>query len=228
MTVAVWGEPVALSATETLALRPVVAVAGVKVTVTVHVAAAASDAPQLLVCEKLLALVPVMEMLVIVRAAVPEFDNVIGIVAAELPTFVFGKVSGFGLRAAAGAEAETPVPLTVMLKDWAGPPPLLVAESPIAVFVYTVGVVGEKVTLRLQLAPGARAVVQVPAATVKGAEPLTGLMVALYNSPLLVNVMVCAALVVPIVCWAKVRLPGVAVKRGRLPCSRTVPRSWLP
>jgi hypothetical protein len=72
-------------------------------------------------------------------------------------------------------------------------------------------VVGEKVTLRLQLAPGARGAVHVPAAKVKGAEPLTGLMVALYSSPLLVSVMVCAALVVPTVWLPKVSDVGEAV-----------------
>ena len=66
-------------------------------------------------------------------------------------------------------------------------------------------------TLRLQLAPGAREVVQVPAAKVKGAEPLTGLMLALYNSPLLVRVIVCAALVVPTVWLPKVSDVGEAV-----------------
>jgi hypothetical protein len=98
--VAAWGDPEALSATETVAVKPVVAAAGVKVTVMVQVAAAASEAPQLLVWEKLLALVPATEMLEMVSAAVPGFDNVIGMVGAELPTLVLGKVSGLGLRTA--------------------------------------------------------------------------------------------------------------------------------
>ena len=101
VTTADCGEPDALSATEIAALR-LVAVAGVNVTVIVQVAAAASEVPQLLVCAKLLALVPVTEMLVIVNAAVPGFDSVIGNAVAEVPTGVFGNASGFGLSAACG------------------------------------------------------------------------------------------------------------------------------
>lgn len=93
------GDPEALSTTEIAALRPPAA-AGVNVTVTVQLAPAATEAPQVLVWPKLLALVPVMEIAVIVKAVVPGFDNVIGIVAAELPTFVFGNVNGLGLNTA--------------------------------------------------------------------------------------------------------------------------------
>ena len=93
------GEPVALSATEIAALR-LPADAGVKVTVMVQVALAANEEPQLLVSPKLLAFVPVTEMLVMVRAAVPGFDSVMGKAVAGVPTSVLGKASGLGLSTA--------------------------------------------------------------------------------------------------------------------------------
>ena len=105
-----------MSATESVALRAPVA-AGVKVTLMMQVADAASEAGQLLLCVKLLAFVPVMEMPVMASAALPVLDSVTGTEIALDPTAVLGKAIGFGLRDAAGAEAATPVPLTVTLKD---------------------------------------------------------------------------------------------------------------
>jgi hypothetical protein len=72
--------PVALSATDSDALRAPVA-DGVKVTLIVQFAPAATLVPQLLVWAKLVGFVPVREMLVIVKAAVPVFDNVTGLAA---------------------------------------------------------------------------------------------------------------------------------------------------
>src|ERR1035441_5362621 len=66
VTTADCGEPAALSATEIAAVK-LAAVVGVKVTVMVQVAPAASEAAQLLVWPKLLAFVPVTEMLVMVQ-----------------------------------------------------------------------------------------------------------------------------------------------------------------
>ena len=101
LTAADCGEPVALSATEIAALRPP-AEAGVKLTVIVQLAPAASELPQLFDCPKLLAFAPVTEMLVIVSAAVPGFDSVIGKAVAAAPTNVLGNASGFGLSIACG------------------------------------------------------------------------------------------------------------------------------
>ena len=67
-----------------------------------HVAHAASEPPQLLLCPKLLALVPVTEMLAIVSATEPGFDRVRSCAVAGVPTCVFGNVSGFGLSVACG------------------------------------------------------------------------------------------------------------------------------
>jgi len=74
-TPAVCGLFVALSVTVNVPLRVPVAV-GVKVTLIVQFAPAATDVPQLLVCAKLPPLVPVMAMLVIDSAALPEFERV--------------------------------------------------------------------------------------------------------------------------------------------------------
>src|ERR1035441_10760107 len=82
-----WGEPVALSATEMAAVR-LAAETGVKLTVMVQLAPTASDVPQLLLSPKLLALVPVTEMLVIVSAAVPGLESVIGSGEADVPSVV--------------------------------------------------------------------------------------------------------------------------------------------
>jgi hypothetical protein len=125
------GEPVALSATERTALK-LEAEAGLKVTLMVQEAEAASDAPQLLVWEKSAALAPVTEMLLMVRAALPGFESVRGSAAPADPTIVPGKARGDGLSTAWGAAAGTPVPLRVKVTACAGPPPELVALSPVA------------------------------------------------------------------------------------------------
>ena len=104
----------ALSTTEIDALRLPVE-AGVKVTLMVQGAPAASEAPQLFDWPKLLELVPVTEMLVMVSAAVPEFDSVIGKAAAAVPTSVLGKASGLGLSVACGVGAVVPVPVRVIV-----------------------------------------------------------------------------------------------------------------
>ena len=73
---AVCGEPEALSATESKALK-FVTVAGVKVMEMVQAADAASVVPQLFVCAKSVGLAPVMEMAMPVSTALPVFDRVI-------------------------------------------------------------------------------------------------------------------------------------------------------
>jgi hypothetical protein len=106
----VCGEPVALSATVIDAERFPVTL-GVKPTVIVQEAAAASEVPQVLVWLKLVAFVPVTEMLEMARAAVPGLVRVIGRAVADVPTGVLGKGSGFGASVACGARAAAPVPL---------------------------------------------------------------------------------------------------------------------
>ena len=71
----VCGLPVALSVRVTAALRVPLA-AGVKVTLTVQLAPAATLAPQLLVCAKSLALVPVSARLEMLKAELPVLFSV--------------------------------------------------------------------------------------------------------------------------------------------------------
>ena len=74
VTLAVCGLSLALSVTVRVALRVPVAV-GLNVRLIVQLDPAATLEPQLLVCAKSPLLVPVMAMLVIDSAALPEFDR---------------------------------------------------------------------------------------------------------------------------------------------------------
>jgi hypothetical protein len=71
----VCGDPVALSTTDTVALK-LAAEAGVNVTEMEQLALAASELPQVLVCAKSAAPVPPSVMLVMLRAALPVFLSV--------------------------------------------------------------------------------------------------------------------------------------------------------
>ena len=75
LRLAVCGLLLALSLTESVALRLPVAV-GVKVTLMVQLELAASEVPQLLVWAKSLLLAPAMAMLEILSVALPEFASV--------------------------------------------------------------------------------------------------------------------------------------------------------
>jgi hypothetical protein len=105
----VWGEPAALSATESVAAK-LAAEAGVKVMDMEQLALAASELPQVLVCAKSVGLVPVIEIPEMVRAAVPVFLSVT-VCAVEVEPKTAEKVSDVGEREAAGADAAVPVPL---------------------------------------------------------------------------------------------------------------------
>src|SRR5205814_2284519 len=72
---AAWGLPVALSVTVSAALRLPVAV-GVKVTLTAQLELLARLAGQLLVCAKSRLLPPLIEMLMLLRVALPVFESV--------------------------------------------------------------------------------------------------------------------------------------------------------
>lgn len=80
-------------------------------------------------------MVPVTEILVIVSAAVPGFESVIGRAVADVPTSVLGNASGFGLRAAWGAGAAVPVPVRVTV---CGEPDALSATERVAEKLVTV------------------------------------------------------------------------------------------
>ena len=110
VSMTVCGEPAALSATESAAVKVPVAV-GVKFTEMVQNAPAATDEPHVLaVTLKRPALVPVMETELMVSAAVPLLVRVTGWAVAEVLRVVPAKVRAVGLNEAIG---PTDVPLRV-------------------------------------------------------------------------------------------------------------------
>src|SRR5258708_1637278 len=93
-----------------LALREPVA-AGVKVTLIVQLAAAATLVPQVFVCTKSLLCAPVTVMLVIVKLAFPVLVRVTVCAVLVVPTDSAAKGRLPGVRLTPGAEV-TPVPVT--------------------------------------------------------------------------------------------------------------------
>jgi hypothetical protein len=94
-----------------------------------HVPLAATVAPQVLVCENELELVPVIEIPLRVSVPVPVFLSVIFCAVADVPTDVLAKVRLAGLRLTAGA---VPVPVRVTV---CGDPVALSATLTLAVNV---------------------------------------------------------------------------------------------
>jgi len=107
----VCGEPVALSAIESVAAK-LAANAGVKVTETVQLAAAASELPQVVVSAKSVGLAPVMVMPVIESAALPVFISVAVCAGAVVPTVVDAKVIVAGASEADGLAAAVTTTVT--------------------------------------------------------------------------------------------------------------------
>jgi len=146
LSVAVCGEPLALSATETVAEK-LAADAGVNVTEMVQFAAAASVVPQVLVWAKLLAPVPATEMPVIVNAALPGLDSVMVCAAAVTPTALVN-VRAVGVRTACAA---VPVPVSVTVCG----EPVALSATDIAAVRPLPALVGVNVTEIVQLPPAA-------------------------------------------------------------------------
>lgn len=88
-------------------------VVGLKVTEMVQEAVAASDVPQVLVCVKADAALPVNETLEMVSAPVPVFWSVTDCVPDEEPSLVEAKVRLVGERLIAGTPTPVPVSATV-------------------------------------------------------------------------------------------------------------------
>jgi len=113
VSVAVCGEPVALSATLSVAEKLVVD-AGVKVTEIVQVASAVSVEPQVFAeMAKSVGFVPVMVTPVIVSVAVPVLVRMVEIAVAVDPTTVLGKGIVVTESDAPGANKGVPVPVSV-------------------------------------------------------------------------------------------------------------------
>ena len=219
------GDPVALSATLTLAMSEPLA-AGAKVTVIVHLEPAATLAPQVLVCKYELAPVPVMLTpgvfpLPSVSAAVPVLLSVMACVFAAVPTSVPVKVRVAGARLTAGAvpvpanptDCVEPVALSAMLTS--------AASEPVAA--------GVKVTVMLQdplaatLAPQlllcANEAAPVPVMLIPGVFPLPSINVAL---PVLFSVTLCVAAGVFTSVPGKVRLVADKFTAGAMPVPPSV------
>jgi hypothetical protein len=193
LTVAVCGEPVALSATAIAAVN-VATESGVKVTEMVQVAEAARVAPQVVDSAKSAGFAPAIEMPLMFSVALPGFDSVIVWAAEVTFTVVLGNVSTLGVSTACGVGAAVPVPLRVTV--W-GEPVTLSATLTEAVKLATDA--GVKVTEMVQVAAAASVAPQVVvSAKSEGFAPVID-MPLMVSVPLpgLESVMVWAAEVVP-------------------------------
>src|SRR5437764_1435404 len=168
--------------------------AGAKVTLKVQLAPAARDAPQLLVWAKS----PVITKALIESVVFPVLLKVTAWAALEVPTSCEAKVSDEGENA---ATAPNPVPVKL---TGAGAVLLLLVSDKEPVRLPTE--IGAKTTLMVQLAPAPSDVPQLLVWLKSPATVSEVIVSAVF--PLLVSVMVCAALEVPTSCEAKVRDEG--------------------
>ena len=133
------GEPVALSVTETEALK-LAAESGVKLTVMVQLAPAASEAPQVFAWAKSAAPVPVIAMLLMVSAALPPLVRVAAGAVIVEPTAVLAKGIAVGFSVALGvglvaavmvkvSEFEVPPPGEGLVTVTAGVPAAAISEA---------------------------------------------------------------------------------------------------
>lgn len=106
-----WLVVLPLSATVKLAENEPAA-AGLKATYTVQLALAANVAPQVFKASKSAGLVPVSEIEVKVKVAVPELVSVTACAAEVVPCFVAGKAMLVGLSLTEGAVVPVPVRVT--------------------------------------------------------------------------------------------------------------------
>lgn len=203
----VCGEPVALSATERLAVRAPAA-AGLNSTETVQLAAAASVAPQVVAdFRNEVALVPVMVSDVSVTVAVPVFFTVTSCAAVVEPTVVDAKVRLVGESVTESGAVPVPVSFTVC-----GEPVALSATERLP--VSAPAAVGLNSTETVQLAAAARVAPHV-VADLRNEVALVPVMVSEVSVtvavPVFFTVTNCAAVVEPTVVEAKVRLVGESV-----------------
>ena len=207
---------VELSVTVSVAARAPVA-AGVKLTVIVQLAAAASDVPQVFVSAKSPALVPEISTLEIVSGPVPVLVRFALCVAAVLATTVVPKVSPSCGSKSATPRSGAPVPLSVAVCGE------FVALSTTAIDPVSAPVAnGVKFTENVQLAPAASVTGTVPQVFVSGK---LGLLVEA-----VIPVIVMAALVGfenVSVCTPALAPTGVLAKVSELAVKPTVPEPPL-
>ena len=209
LRVTVWGEPVALSATETVAVK-LAADAGLKVTEMEQLAPAASELPQVLVWAKSAGLVPVMEMPLMESAAEPVFLSVAAWAALVVPLCA-EKLSEAGVSDTAGAGAVVPAPVSVAA---CGEPVALSATESVAEKL--VAEAGVKVTEMEQWDPAASELPQVlvwlkSAGFVPAMEMLP---IASAAVPLFERVMVCAVALLPTAVLGKASVVGLSDADG--------------
>jgi hypothetical protein len=212
----VCGEPEALSAMESVALKAA-ADEGVKVIEMRQFEPAASDVPQVLVCEKLLAPVPPRVMAVMLSAALPVLLSVTVCAALETP-LVAVNVNEDGVTEATGARTGVPVPISEIV--WGEAAALSAMES---VALKAATDEGVKVTEMLQLKPAGS---EVPQALVsaKLEAPVPAIVTPVMVSaalPAFVSCTVCAALEVPLTA-VKVSPEGERLASGTLATVPTV------
>ena len=190
-----------------------------------QLAAAANEVVQVFAeMRKEVAFVPVSVSEVSVSAAVPEFLMVTTCAAVVMPTVVEAKVRLVGVRVTAGAAAApVPVRLTVC-----GEPVALSAIDSEAVNAPVAA--GLNSTEIVQLAAAAKEVVQVFAEMRKDVAFVPSAAVSDVSVsaavPEFFIVTTCAAVVMPTVVDAKVRLVGVRVTAG--PVAAHLSRTELP
>src|SRR5215472_658935 len=168
--------------------------AGVNVTLIAQDAPAATDVPQLFVCAKSLAFVPITAILVMLSGALPVLLNITACAPLVVPTVWLAKVRLVGDRLTAGAEMDPPVPVRPTV---CGLP--LALSLTVRVPVRVPVALGVNVTLIVQDAPAATDVPQLfVCAKSPALVPVTARLVMLNAAfPVLLNVTGCAALVVP-------------------------------
>ena len=189
------GLPDALSFTETAPDRIPVAV-GVKVTLIEQFAPAASVAPHVFVSAKS----PLLVMLEIAMASLPVFESVILCAALVVPTGCAPKFRLVGVRLATGAP---PVPASATM---CGLPEAVSFMVTLPVMFPVV--VGEKLTLMVQLAPAPSGEAQL---SVSAKFAVTDIANKSCWFPVFVRVTGCDALIVPNGWGPKVRLFGTKV-----------------
>ena len=208
--VLVCGEPAALSATESAALKLPIA-EGVKVMAIEQVAAAASASPQVLVpMAKSLALAPVSVMPEMLSVALPALVRVKVAGGLEVPLRVL-KFTTPGVRAACGAAGAVPVQVRATDSCGSGEgklTPRFAVNAPVAD--------GVQVMERVQLAPAARLTPQllVWLNELVLAPKKPKLLIPCGTPPVLLRVAVCTGLVVPTVRLPKLRVAGVRTGCG--------------
>lgn len=180
---------------------------GVNVTLIVQVELGATFVPQVLVCAKFEAFVPVIAMLVITNAPVVELFLSVTACAGVLVVFKgwFPKLpvkGATGVRVA-DVEAAMPEPVSVAVSAGLRPAPLTVAVTELELTV-----VGLNVTLIVQFAPAARVPVQVPPAACANGAGIVTVMAVRATVPVLFNVSASGALVVATVWFPKANGEG--------------------